>query len=58
MLIIWGLQTQSYPASLIAILAVFGIVVGFGIDTKLVILLLFKVVFHLSHTIYHSIWKP
>jgi SulP family sulfate permease len=37
MLIIWGLpKHKSYPASLIAILAVFGIVFGFGIDTKTV----------------------
>jgi SulP family sulfate permease len=38
MLIIWGLPklTKAIPASLIAILAVFGIVVGFGIDTKTV----------------------
>jgi len=38
MLIIWGLPklTKSIPASLFSILAVFGIVVGFGIDTKTV----------------------
>lgn len=38
MLIIWGLPklTKVIPASLVAILAVFGIVVGFGIDTKTV----------------------
>ncbi len=38
MLIIWGLPklTKAIPASLAAILAVFGIVVGFGIDTKTV----------------------
>jgi SulP family sulfate permease len=38
MLIIWGLPklTKAIPASLIAILAVFGIVVGLGIDTKTV----------------------
>lgn len=38
MLIIWGLPklTKAIPASLIAILAVFGIVVAFGIDTKTV----------------------
>jgi SulP family sulfate permease len=38
MLIIWGLPklTKAVPASLVAILAVFGIVVGFGIDTKTV----------------------
>lgn len=38
MLIIWGLPrlTKAIPASLIAILAIFGIVVGFGIDTKTV----------------------
>jgi SulP family sulfate permease len=38
MLIIWGLPklTKAIPASLVAILAVFGIVVGFGIDTKTV----------------------
>jgi SulP family sulfate permease len=38
MLIIWGLPklTKAIPASLIAILAVFGIVFGFGIDTKTV----------------------
>lgn len=36
MLIIWGLPkiTKVVPASLIAILAVFGIVLGFDIDTK------------------------
>jgi hypothetical protein len=40
-------------------LAVFWNCSWIGIDTRrLVILLLFKVVFHLSHTIYHSIWKP
>jgi SulP family sulfate permease len=38
MLIIWGLPklTKAIPSSLIAILVVFGIVVGFGIDTKTV----------------------
>lgn len=38
MLIIWGLPkiTKAIPASLVAILAVFGIVVGFEIDTKTV----------------------
>ncbi len=38
MLIIWGLPkiTKAIPASLVAILAVFGIVIGFGIDTKTV----------------------
>ncbi len=38
MFIIWGLPkiTKAIPASLVAILAVFGIVVGFGIDTKTV----------------------
>lgn len=38
MLIIWGLPklTKAIPASLIAILAVFGIVVGFEIETKTV----------------------
>lgn len=38
MVIIWGLPklTKAIPASLVAILAVFGIVVGFGIDTKTV----------------------
>lgn len=38
MIIIWGLPklTKAIPASLVAILAVFGIVVGFGIDTKTV----------------------
>src|SRR5690606_27329920 len=38
MLIIWGLPklTKVIPASLVAILTVFGIVVGFGIDTKTV----------------------
>ena len=38
MLIIWGLPklTKAIPASLVAILAIFGIVVGFGIDTKTV----------------------
>lgn len=36
MLIIWGLPklTKAFPASLAAILAVFGLVVAFGIDTK------------------------
>ena len=36
MLIIWGLPklTKVFPSSLAAILAVFGIVVAFGIDTK------------------------
>ncbi len=38
MLIIWGLPkiSKAIPASLVAILTVFGIVVGFGIDTKTV----------------------
>ncbi|GCC52709.1 SulP family inorganic anion transporter [Chryseotalea sanaruensis] len=38
MLIIWGLPklTKAIPASLAAILAVSGIVIGFGIDTKTV----------------------
>jgi len=38
MLIIWGLPklTKAIPASLAAILAIFGIVVAFGIDTKTV----------------------
>ncbi len=38
MLIIWGLPklTKAVPASLVAILAVFGVVVAFGIDTKTV----------------------
>ncbi|MEL7220991.1 MAG: SulP family inorganic anion transporter [Bacteroidota bacterium] len=38
MLIIWGLPkiTKVVPSSLVAILAIFGIVVGFGIDTKTV----------------------
>lgn len=38
MLIIWGLPkfSKAIPASLVAILAVFGIVVGFGIDTRTV----------------------
>lgn len=38
MLIIWGLPklTKAIPASLVAILAVFGIVAFFGIDTKTV----------------------
>lgn len=38
MLIIWGLPklTKAIPASLVAILAVFGLVIGFGIDTKTV----------------------
>ena len=38
MTIIWGLPkiTKSVPASLVAILSIFGIVVGFGIDTKTV----------------------
>jgi SulP family sulfate permease len=38
MLIIWGLPklTKAIPASLVAILTVFGIVVAFGIDTKTV----------------------
>lgn len=38
MLVIWGLPkiTKAVPASLVAILAVFGIVAGFGIDTKTV----------------------
>lgn len=36
MLIIWGLPriSKALPASLIAILVIFGIVLGFGIDTK------------------------
>jgi len=38
MLIIWGLPkiSKAIPASLIAILSIFGIVVAFGIDTKTV----------------------
>jgi len=38
MLIIWGLPklTKAIPSSLVAILAVFGIVIGFGLDTKTV----------------------
>ncbi|MCL4133720.1 UNVERIFIED_CONTAM: hypothetical protein GTU68_049886 [Idotea baltica] len=38
MLIIWGLPklSKAIPASLVAILAVFGVVVGFDIDTKTV----------------------
>lgn len=38
MVIIWGLPklTKAVPASLIAILTIFGIVVAFGIDTKTV----------------------
>ncbi|TVR84861.1 MAG: SulP family inorganic anion transporter [Saprospirales bacterium] len=38
MLIIWGLPrlTKAVPSSLVAILAVFGIVIGFGIDTRTV----------------------
>ncbi|MEX2597615.1 MAG: SulP family inorganic anion transporter [Salibacteraceae bacterium] len=38
MFIIWGLPrlTKAIPASLVAILAVFGVVVGFDIDTKTV----------------------
>lgn len=38
MLIIWGLPkiTKAVPASLVAILVVFGVVVAFGIDTKTV----------------------
>ena len=38
MLIIWGLPklTKAVPASLVSILAIFGIVWGFGIDTKTV----------------------
>ncbi len=38
MLIIWGLPklSKAIPASLVAILTIFGIVVGFGIDTKTV----------------------
>ena len=38
MLIIWGLPkiTKVIPASLVAILSIFGIVVAFGIDTKTV----------------------
>jgi SulP family sulfate permease len=36
MLIIWGLPkiSKAIPASLVAILVIFGIVLGFGIDTK------------------------
>ncbi|MCR9289502.1 MAG: SulP family inorganic anion transporter [Bacteroidetes bacterium] len=38
MLIIWGLPklTKVVPSSLVAILTIFGVVVGFGIDTKTV----------------------
>lgn len=38
MVIIWGLPklTKAIPSSLIAILAVFGVVIGLGIDTKTV----------------------
>ncbi|WP_235297168.1 SulP family inorganic anion transporter [Portibacter marinus] len=38
MVIIWGLPkiSKAIPASLVAILAIFGIVVGFGIETKTV----------------------
>lgn len=38
MLIIWGLPriSKAIPASLVAILSIFGIVVGFGIDTRTV----------------------
>src|SRR5690554_4410694 len=38
MFIIWGLPklTKAIPSSLVAVLVVFGIVVGFGIDTKTV----------------------
>lgn len=38
MLIIWGLPklTKAIPSSLVAILAIFGIVIGFGLDTKTV----------------------
>lgn len=38
MLVIWGLPrlTKAVPSSLVAILAVSGIVIGFGIDTKTV----------------------
>ncbi len=38
MFIIWGLPkiSKAIPASLVAILTIFGIVVGFGIDTKTV----------------------
>ena len=38
MLIIWGLPklTKAVPASLVSILAIFGIVWGFGLDTKTV----------------------
>lgn len=38
MLIIWGLPkiSKAIPASLVAILSIFGIVVGFGIDTQTV----------------------
>lgn len=38
MFIIWGLPkiSKAIPASLVAILAIFGLVVGFGIDTKTV----------------------
>jgi SulP family sulfate permease len=47
MLIIWGPQTQL-SCFINCNFGCFGIVVGFGIDTRrLVILLLFKVVFHL-----------
>ena len=49
MLIIWGLPklTKVIPASLTAILVIFGIVWGFGIDTKTVVIWLpYRVVFH------------
>jgi len=38
MLIIWGLPkiTKAVPSSLVAILAIFGLVIGFGLDTKTV----------------------
>lgn len=38
MLIIWGLPklSKALPSSLVAILTIFGVVVGFGIDTKTV----------------------
>jgi len=38
MLLIWGLPkfSKAIPASLVAILTVFGVVIGFGIDTKTV----------------------
>jgi SulP family sulfate permease len=47
MLIIWGCKLTKYPCFINCNFGCFGIVVGFGIDTRrLVILLLFKVVFH------------